>query len=111
MAKDLPYKEGTIKLTWIDPKDFTVLNSDMFNTVEDAVESAKNRGLGKDYLIMKLVKTNGKRYEWILLNEGEYSRYITGMKISKNPVLKYGSMALMALGVIYVLKMVVNTNK
>ena len=34
--EDLPYKQGTIKLTWIDPNDSTFLKSKMFTNLQDA---------------------------------------------------------------------------
>ena len=37
--EDLPYKLGTIKLTWINPTDYTILESKMFDSVEEALKN------------------------------------------------------------------------
>lgn len=106
LKSDLPYQEGTIKLTWIKPSDYTILNSKMFDSVEDALISAKDMKLGTDFLIMKLKETDGNQYQWVVLPYGDYKPYVTGMKISDSPIIKYGSLALMGLGVVYLVNLI-----
>ena len=40
MEDELPYSKGTIKLTWIDPKNYEILNSSMYQTLDDALKNA-----------------------------------------------------------------------
>jgi len=103
MADQKPYKEGTVKLTWVDPIDYTILNSRMFNSVDEAI--ANKGDLGDNWLIMQLEKTDGNQYEWKLLPYGQYKSYINGMRVSDNPFLKFGSIALMGLGVVFLFKL------
>ena len=93
-----PYSVGTIKLTWIDPTNYKVLNSQMFNTLSDALASLKGRKLSNNWLIFKLVSTDGVRYKWELLPYGKHRGYLWGMKLRDNPILRYGSIALFLYG-------------
>jgi hypothetical protein len=93
-----PYSIGTIKLTWIDPTNYKVLNSQMFNTISDALASLKGRKLSNNWLIFKLVSTDGVRYKWELLPYGKHRGYLWGMKLRDNPILRYGSIALFLYG-------------
>jgi len=103
---DLPYKEGTIKLTWINPNDYSILQSKMFDTVQQALENVPEYLDKNNFLVFKLIKTDGNSYEWKLLNIGRSSEYLNGMKFRDNKLLFYGSMGLAFLGFIYLLKLV-----
>jgi hypothetical protein len=98
MAENLPYRDGTIKLTWIEPSNYKVLHSQMFNSVSEALNNLPKKQLGKNWLLFKLTKSDGIKYEWELLPYGQYVGYINGMKLRDNPILKYGSIALMIFG-------------
>jgi hypothetical protein len=45
MNDNLPYGIGTIKLTWIDPSNYKILNSSMFNDIESALAQAPKKKL------------------------------------------------------------------
>ena len=104
MENNLPYQLGTIKLTWIDPKSYKVLNSSMFNSLDEAL-SASEQFQG-DFLIFKLRNTDGVSYSWDLLDYGRSKEYVRGMKIKDNPILKYGSIALMVFGAYSLIKII-----
>ena len=97
---DLPYKRGTIKLTWIDPQDYTFLQSKMFTNLQDAklfVPQSK----GKNYLFFQLNESDGDNYKWKLLPYGKHKEYVNGMKINNNPLAKYGIPLLALIGVFF----------
>ena len=73
---ELPYKKGTIKLTWINPKDNTILESAMFDSVDEALKNLPTDIKPNDFLIFQLTQTDGKNYRWKLLNYGKYYQYI-----------------------------------
>ena len=54
--EDLPYKLGTIKLTWIDPNDYTILESKMYDSVEEALKNIPTNIKKNQYMIFKLIK-------------------------------------------------------
>ena len=56
MEKELPYKVGTIKLTWIDPNDYTNLESKMFDSVDDALKNIPSEIKDNEYMIFELKK-------------------------------------------------------
>jgi hypothetical protein len=101
---DLPYSEGTIKLTWIDPKNYTILNSAMFETIDGAISKAPKDN--DNWLLFKLETTDGLNYTWKLLPYGQYKEYISGMKFRDNPFLYYGTLALMILGAFSIVKLI-----
>jgi hypothetical protein len=70
-----PYKNGTIKLTWINPSDFSELSSEIFETLKDALKNTKDK---KDWLVFRLNDYNGKKIKWIweLLPYGKSKKYI-----------------------------------
>lgn len=103
---------GTIKKTWIDPSDYTILKSKMFNNLQDAKlfepESKRDNYLyfqlqsyGKDDLI----------YTWKLLPYGKHSEYVNGMKLKDNPIAKYGIPALALCGAFFLGKMIIKKIK
>ncbi len=82
MINEKPYKEGTIKLTWISSNDN--LNSKMFDNVNDALKEIKLINDGNNFLLMKLLKTNGVKYSWELLPYGDFRKYKLGKHIIDN---------------------------
>jgi len=102
MVMNKPYKEGTIKLTWINLQDSTILESSMHNSIEHALETARKTQLGEKFLIMELIITNGKQYKWKLLPYGEFKEYIVGMKFKKSILLKITTFSLIFLGTLYI---------
>ena len=103
MAYELPYSVGTIKLTWIDPSNYEILHSAMFETIDGALSKAPQDN--ENWLVFKLEKTDGVNYSWKLLPYGQYKEYVSGMKFRDNKVLYYGGLALMIYGAYSVLKM------
>jgi hypothetical protein len=103
MEDELPYSKGTIKLTWIDPKNYEILNSSMYQTLDDALKNATKE---KDnWLIFRLETTDGINYTWKLLPYGQYKEYINGMKFRDNPILYYGGLSLMIFGAYSLIRM------
>lgn len=96
MTENLPYSKGTIKLTWIDPKNYEILNSAMFETIDGALSKVPKNN--ENWMIFRLESTDGVNYTWKLLPYGQYKEYISGMKFRDSPVLYYGSLALMIFG-------------
>jgi hypothetical protein len=106
MEQDLPYKLGTIKLTWIDPNDYSILESKMFDSVSEALQNIPTEVKDNEYMIFKLTKTDGVAYEWKLLPYGIYKKFVKGMEFRNNKILYYGSIALAILGGVYVFKLI-----
>lgn len=104
--EELPYKIGTIKLTWINPSDYSILESKMFDSVDEALKNLPSNIKKEDFMIFKLTKTDGTAYEWKLLPYGNHSEFIRSMEFRNNKFLFYGSMALGVMGAIYVLKLI-----
>jgi hypothetical protein len=104
MEDELPYSKGTIKLTWIDPKNYEILNSSMHDTLEDAINNAPKEN--ENWLIFRLETTDGVNYSWKLLPYGQYKEYINGMKFRDNPILYYGGLALMIFGAYSLIRMI-----
>jgi hypothetical protein len=103
--EEKPYKEGTVKLTWISPKDYTTLNSKMFDTRAQAEAYAQELGLGKDYLLFNLAQTDGKAYSWDLMEGGESKNFVNGMKIRDNKFIMASIVVLSAAGAFYLGKL------
>lgn len=97
-----PYKVGTIKLTWIDPDNYKILSGKMFNTVDEALNNVP-KSKGDNWLLFKLLKTDGEEYNWELLPYGKYKGYEYGMKVRDNKLLYYGGISLMLLGAYYLI--------
>ena len=106
--EDLPYKIGTIKLTWISPSDFTILKSKMFDSVDEALKNIPTGINKEDFMIFKLIKTDGTAYEWKLLSYGNHSEFIRSMEFRNNKFIFYGSIALSIIGAIFVLKLMIS---
>lgn len=95
--QNLPYNVGTIKLTWINPKDYKVLESQMFSSVDEALANLP-QSKGNNWLIFELSETDGKKYKWKLLPYGKYRGYVNGMRLRDNPILRYGFIGLALFG-------------
>ena len=106
--EDLPYKLGTIKLTWINPSDYTILESKMFDSVDEALKNIPTGINKEDFMIFKLIKTDGTAYEWKLLPYGNHSEFIRSMEFRNNKFIFYGSIALSIIGAIFVLKLMIS---
>ncbi len=104
--EDLPYKLGTIKLTWINPTDYNILQSKMFDSVEEALLNIPSNIKKNEYMIFKLIKTDGTAYEWKLLPYGIQSQFLKSMKFRDNKFLYYGSMTLGIIGAFYLIKII-----
>lgn len=108
MKEQKPYQEGTIKLTWIDPNDYSVLHSEMFDSVSDALRNLPKGISPENFLLFRLVNTDGKSYEWELLKYGRSKEYLSGMKFRDNKVLYYSTVALIILGVLHLGKLIIS---
>ena len=91
----LPYQQGTIKLTWIDPSNYKILNSSMFSDIESALAQAPK----KNWMLFELDKTDGVSYTWKLLPYGDYKQYLSSMKFRDNKFLYFGGLALVFIGI------------
>jgi hypothetical protein len=100
---EIPYSKGTIKLTWIDPSNYEILHSAMYQDVESALRNIPKGN--ENWMIFRLEETDGIHYSWKLLPYGQYKEYISGMKFRDNKVLYYGGLALMVYGAFSILKM------
>ena len=104
MADELPYSVGTYKLTWIDPKNYEILNSAMFETIEGALSKVPKDN--ENWLLFRLESTDGINYTWKLLPYGQYKEYINSMKLSDNPIIRYGAIALIIFGAYSIIRMI-----
>ena len=82
------YQLGTIKLTWIDPNDYTVLESKMFkaNELELALKTADTK---KDWMLFQLQKNYKDDYSWKLLPYGTSESFVRSMKLRDSLILPY----------------------
>lgn len=82
------YESGTLKLTWIDPKDYSILKSTMFKKgeLQKALEVAKP--LGSKFMLFELIETKNDSYSWKLLPYGDSRRFLTTMKLHDNILFK-----------------------
>ncbi len=79
------YNEGTIKLVWFN--NYNLLKSQMFDTIEQALQKAQELKLGNDFMINKLKSTNNDYYEWSVLPYGKYNSYKYGMIVTQNKLI------------------------
>ena len=82
------YRIGTLKLTWIDSKDYTILKSIMFKKDElnKALEYAKQ--FNNNFMLFELTETKNDSYTWKLLPYGDSRRFLTTMKLHDNLLFK-----------------------
>ena len=107
MEEQLPYPIGTIKLTWVDPRNYRFIESKMFNSVQEALSNIPPFVKKNDYLIFKLISTDGTQYRWELLNYGKSNQYISGMKFRDNSILYFGTFALAVVGAYFLINLVI----
>tara|TARA_R110000823_G_scaffold210295_2_gene340716 strand:+ start:891 stop:1172 length:282 start_codon:yes stop_codon:yes gene_type:complete len=74
------YNIGTIKLVWYSNNDYKVINSLMFNSVNEALIYSKNLS---NFMIMKLTSNEADFYKWEVLEYGDFNKYKSGMFINK----------------------------
>lgn len=79
------YAIGTLKLTWINPEDYSILESKMFEKkdLNMALEESKTK---KQWMIFELIKTQNDNYTWKLLPYGESERFVRIMKWKDSPL-------------------------
>ena len=85
------YPIGTLKVTWINKEDFTILRSQMFKkeNIDQAVDFGKKMSGGKDFMIFQLTETPSKdAYVWKLLPFGDSKRFINTMQNSESIIFK-----------------------
>lgn len=76
------YEPGTIKVAWITGREFEYAHSRFFDNLPAAKKFA--RSLNHTFIMMVLEESNGNYYRWKTLPIGRnYTRYVTGMKISE----------------------------
>jgi hypothetical protein len=92
----MAYDIGTIKLVWI-PNDYTQMESIMFDSIPAAMNQVQQSGR-KDYMLMRLMESDGRYYKWEVLPYGSWNGYNYGMKIFKNPVFLVGFIGLSVFG-------------
>lgn len=82
------YQKGTIKLTWINPNDYTILDSKMFkpDELEKALKEAEER---KDWMLFQLESTKNDSYSWKLLPYGTADSFVRNMKLRDSLILPY----------------------
>jgi hypothetical protein len=73
------YDKGTIKLTWINPSDYTKLESKMFSNSELPQAIKEGKKLGK-FMIFRLIEEDDDSYSWKLLNFGQSKDFVQSMK-------------------------------
>jgi len=75
------YEKGTLKLTWINKSDYTLLESKMFpkGALESAKQYAERNNL-KDIMVFELIGTKNDEYEWRLLPYGSANKFLFHMK-------------------------------
>jgi hypothetical protein len=100
MYETSPYVQGSIKLTWIDPTNYNILNSEIFQTIDEALKNTKGKN---DWLVFRLAESDGNKYKWELLPFGESKNYINSMK-TFDFVEKYGLYVLIGFGVLILMK-------
>lgn len=99
MSENLPYGKGTIKLTWINPNDYNILESAMYSSVNEALKNIPKNIKKNDFLIFELVSTDGVEYKWKLLPYGRSNQYKYGMEFFDNNLVFYGLMGLSLFGI------------
>jgi hypothetical protein len=73
------YGSGTIKLTWINPNNYSILESKMFpkENLQQALEESKGKN---KWMIFELKSTSGDQYSWSLLPYGEAKSFVRTMQ-------------------------------
>ena len=77
------YEIGTLKLTWINPNDYTILESQMYS--KDELKSAFREAESKpDWMLFQLESTKDHGYKWKLLPYGTADSFVRSMKIGNS---------------------------
>jgi len=92
------YEIGTLKLTWIEPTDFTILKSQMYGSDElnKALRDAESK---PDWMLFQLQKTENDSYTWKLLPYGTAKTFERSMRIRNSawyPIVIVGGIGLAA---------------
>ena len=96
------YRLGTLKLTWINPNDFTILESQMYDS--DELEKALREAESKpDLMLFQLMSTKDDGYQWKLLPYGTYKSFVRSMKWRKSDWTTFILIAGIGLGAYLVL--------
>ena len=87
------YEVGTIKLTWISPQDYSLLESKMFpkGAIAEMLNYVNRYDL-KKYMAFELVKTSNDEYEWRLLPYGQADMFLFHMK-AQDSIIAWGIFA------------------
>lgn len=79
------YPIGTLKLTWVNPQNFTTLESKMFRVDElPTLMDEVQRNKIKKFLVFKLVENDQNYYKWELQPQGNFKEFNFGMSIYEN---------------------------
>lgn len=100
--KDIPYANGTIKLTWVDADDKNILHSQMFPNIDEALKNTSDKKNWMVFELKKINKENNDEYIWILKPYGKYKTYKKGMFISDNKLIQFGLVALSVAGLYFI---------
>jgi len=103
------YPIGTLKLTWINPIDYTTLNSKMYaaDSIAEAIKDGETqKAKGSNYMVMQLVTNNKDEYSWKLLPYGTYQEFLTGMQMRDSIFVHVTALAVVSLAVYGTYKLV-----
>jgi hypothetical protein len=84
------YEVGTIKLTWIDPSNYSILKSKMFRKDKLNEAVAEGEKLGR-FMLFSLEKTSNHNYTWKLLPYGQSKDFVRSMKFRDSLLAKVAS--------------------
>jgi len=79
---DNTYEVGTLKLTWINKNDYSLLDSKMFpkGSLESVKKYAEDNKL-KDFMLFELVSNQkNNEFEWRLVPYGSANKFLFHMK-------------------------------
>ena len=99
------YDKGTIKLTWINPADYTVLDSSMYNSVDEALANSKKKN---NFMLFQLTERTGDNYKWKLLPYGSYKDFVRGMKLRDSKLAKIGMVTVLGFAIFGIYKLIYN---
>jgi hypothetical protein len=81
------YEVGTIKLTWIDTSNYSILKSKMFRKDKLQEAIADGEKLGR-FMLFSLERTNNHNYTWKLLPYGQSNDFVRSMKLRDSLLAK-----------------------
>lgn len=81
------YALGTLKLTWINPNDYALLESKMFDkgALETLRKYISEKNI-KNYMVFELVNNKNDEYQWRLLPYGKAESFLFHMRAQDSPV-------------------------